>query len=89
MCIRDRITITQAKDQAQQMVSSARTEATEIVEKAQSQADETVSYTHLRAHETVLELVCRLLLEKKQHILPSTQYHMTPTIHITHNSTPR
>ena len=23
-----------------------------------------VSYTHLRAHETVLELVCRLLLEK-------------------------
>ena len=25
----------------------------------------TVSYTHLRAHETVLELVCRLLLEKK------------------------
>ena len=40
MCIRDRITITQAKDQAQQMVSSARTEATEIVEKAQSQADE-------------------------------------------------
>ena len=29
-----------------------------------------VSYTHLRAHETVLDLVCRLLLEKKttQHI---------------------
>ena len=26
----------------------------------------TVSYTHLRAHETVLDLVCRLLLEKKQ-----------------------
>ena len=26
-----------------------------------------VSYTHLRAHETVLELVCRLLLEKKKH----------------------
>ena len=30
-----------------------------------------VSYTHLRAHETVLDLVCRLLLEKKQkHITP-------------------
>ena len=29
----------------------------------------TVSYTHLRAHETVLDLVCRLLLEKKK---PST-----------------
>src|SRR5665811_2532182 len=25
-----------------------------------------VSYTHLRAHETVLDLVCRLLLEKKR-----------------------
>ena len=24
-----------------------------------------VSYTHLRAHETVLDLVCRLLLEKR------------------------
>ena len=32
-----------------------------------SQHDQTpVSYTHLRAHETVLDLVCRLLLEKKQ-----------------------
>ena len=29
-------------------------------------AFESVSYTHLRAHETVLELVCRLLLEKKK-----------------------
>ena len=26
----------------------------------------TVSYTHLRAHETVLDLVCRLLHEKKK-----------------------
>ena len=26
---------------------------------------DSVSYTHLRAHETVLDLVCRLLLEKK------------------------
>ena len=30
-----------------------------------------VSYTHLRAHETVLDLVCRLLLEKKKN---TTQY---------------
>ena len=29
-------------------------------------APEPVSYTHLRAHETVLDLVCRLLLEKKK-----------------------
>ncbi len=26
----------------------------------------TVPYKHLRAHETVLDLVCRLLLEKKK-----------------------
>ena len=32
-----------------------------------------VSYTHLRAHETVLDLVCRLLLEKKNNNTP-TQY---------------
>ena len=38
-----------------------------------------VSYTHLRAHETVLDLVCRLLLEKKKttyrydtHLIPLT-----------------
>eukprot|EP00657_Telonema_sp_P-1_P003389 TRINITY_DN18194_c0_g1_i1.p1 TRINITY_DN18194_c0_g1~~TRINITY_DN18194_c0_g1_i1.p1 ORF type:complete len:102 (+),score=59.56 TRINITY_DN18194_c0_g1_i1:138-443(+) len=30
------------------------------------QDDLAVSYTHLRAHETVLDLVCRLLLEKKK-----------------------
>ena len=28
-----------------------------------------VSYTHLRAHETVLDLVCRLLLEKKTQLV--------------------
>ena len=28
-----------------------------------------VSYTHLRAHETVLDLVCRLLLEKKKQLM--------------------
>ena len=30
-----------------------------------AQGTAAVSYTHLRAHETVLDLVCRLLLEKK------------------------
>ena len=34
-----------------------------------------VSYTHLRAHETVLDLVCRLLLEKKKHT------HLGPLCH--------
>ena len=33
-----------------------------------------VSYTHLRAHQTVLDLVCRLLLEKKKTIKKSLQY---------------
>ena len=31
-----------------------------------------VSYTHLRAHETVLDIVCRLLLEKKKPKAPNT-----------------
>ena len=35
-----------------------------------------VSYTHLRAHETVLDLVCRLLLEKKKNY---TLYTYFPT----------
>ena len=30
-----------------------------------------VSYTHLRAHETVLDIVCRLLLEKKKKQQPN------------------
>ena len=37
-----------------------------------------VSYTHLRAHETVLDLVCRLLLEKKKIKLTYTHTH-SPT----------
>eukprot|EP00657_Telonema_sp_P-1_P010528 TRINITY_DN5008_c0_g3_i2.p1 TRINITY_DN5008_c0_g3~~TRINITY_DN5008_c0_g3_i2.p1 ORF type:complete len:419 (-),score=129.94 TRINITY_DN5008_c0_g3_i2:51-1307(-) len=32
-----------------------------------------VSYTHLRAHETVLDLVCRLLLEKKKNKIQKVQ----------------
>ena len=35
-----------------------------------------VSYTHLRAHETVLDLVCRLLLEKKKNITSETLTHL-------------
>mgnify|MGYP003376341263 CR=1 FL=1 len=41
--------------------------------------DQPVSYTHLRAHETVLDLVCRLLLEKKN-------YNITPTNYKPHNT---
>ena len=35
--------------------------------------EEPVSYTHLRAHETVLDLVCRLLLEKKNNTTRKNQ----------------
>ena len=38
-----------------------------------------VSYTHLRAHETVLDLVCRLLLEKKHNHNYQNQYPTTNT----------
>src|SRR5664280_3601426 len=41
---------------------------------AEQQTQSTVSYTHLRAHETVLDLVCRLLLEKKKHEGTKTTY---------------
>src|SRR5664280_3922083 len=34
------------------------------IRRAVSTVSRAVSYTHLRAHETVLDLVCRLLLEK-------------------------
>ena len=44
---------------------------------------QSVSYTHLRAHETVLDLVCRLLLEKKKttHSTKPTLSYRTTTIH--------
>ena len=39
-----------------------------VVSYSVSPKNKSVSYTHLRAHETVLDLVCRLLLEKKKKI---------------------
>ena len=41
---------------------------------------EAVSYTHLRAHETVLDLVCRLLLEKKKNYDTNTDIHTTISV---------
>ena len=41
-----------------------------------------VSYTHLRAHETVLDLVCRLLLEKKKN---TTHKHTYAYLHLNNN----
>ena len=65
MCIRDR-------DKNVHRILTARRDdlLAEIRGTQQLQADlaeaAAVSYTHLRAHETVLDLVCRLLLEKKK-----------------------
>ena len=43
---------------------------------ADAHSPKSVSYTHLRAHETVLDLVCRLLLEKKHNITYIRSSHM-------------
>eukprot|EP00656_Telonema_subtile_P038562 TRINITY_DN4362_c0_g1_i3.p1 TRINITY_DN4362_c0_g1~~TRINITY_DN4362_c0_g1_i3.p1 ORF type:complete len:432 (-),score=66.70 TRINITY_DN4362_c0_g1_i3:23-1318(-) len=48
------------------VVSEAEAKAAGIPEEVFDFFTEAVSYTHLRAHETVLDLVCRLLLEKKK-----------------------
>ena len=40
-----------------------------------------VSYTHLRAHETGLDLVCRLLLEKKKKTNVKTHACSHTTVH--------
>ena len=45
-----------------------------------------VSYTHLRAHETVLDLVCRLLLEKKKQINSILSYTTTLQLKSTTNN---
>ena len=42
-----------------------------------------VSYTHLRAHETVLDLVCRLLLEKKNNNKITIEQHNNQPKHQT------
>ena len=39
-----------------------------------------VSYTHLRAHETVLDIVCRLLLEKNNTTISTRSAHMIMTV---------
>ena len=68
MCIRDR-----SETANKQLAKLDKTEArriTKFLRERLAVTDNprtvgTVSYTHLRAHETVLDLVCRLLLEKK------------------------
>ena len=65
MCIRDRV------GAARHLVGVGVDQA-ELAVRPQADAGDRgrgrhpVSYTHLRAHETVLDLVCRLLLEKNK-----------------------
>ena len=65
MCIRDRPKVARTAGhlfgRMQRYVSEVKADINREVD-----ASEPVSYTHLRAHETVLDLVCRLLLEKKK-----------------------
>ena len=64
MCIRDSYDIALDVTQVGAQQITAATTIT-FTAKMAGQTFIPVSYTHLRAHETVLDIVCRLLLEKK------------------------
>ena len=68
MCIRDRFAVGQKADAALVGVDPVPV-AIAVAPRTAPQRRIPVSYTHLRAHETVLDLVCRLLLEKKKDTL--------------------
>ena len=65
MCIRDRTKVVGAKKAREMWMLCRKYPAQEAREMGLVNTV-AVSYTHLRAHETVLDLVCRLLLEKKK-----------------------
>ena len=64
MCIRDRYMCLAEKSSGMAGVM-AKKPVNLSYEEAAAVSFGAVSYTHLRAHETVLDLVCRLLLEKQ------------------------
>mgnify|MGYP003381628298 CR=1 FL=1 len=65
MCIRDRVANNAAEQYVELFGRSAGNRG-RTVRALVGLEPIAVSYTHLRAHETVLDLVCRLLLEKKK-----------------------
>ena len=75
MCIRDRPNATR-KEAAEELRKIVATVGKPGEPGEHVRCVVSVSYTHLRAHETVLDLVCRLLLEKKK------QHH--PRVHATY-----
>ena len=64
MCIRDSAPAAQPDRHADAVAGGANAAGRRRTG-AHATGQQPVSYTHLRAHETVLDLVCRLLLEKK------------------------
>ena len=65
MCIRDSVELARRLQLGERELSDVLL-ARRAVSRAALAGVAPVSYTHLRAHETVLDLVCRLLLEKKK-----------------------
>ena len=65
MCIRDRKCVV-AEIGGKPAHEVTRRDVISLLDKLNKRGAMAVSYTHLRAHETVLDLVCRLLLEKKK-----------------------
>ena len=65
MCIRDRTLQARLHDGGQVITYPQLAELVQL-QPSPPKVVVPVSYTHLRAHETVLDLVCRLLLEKKK-----------------------
>ena len=65
MCIRDSFKVDGPAGPVDVNVSAGSANGTLVSFRGKGMPN-AVSYTHLRAHETVLDLVCRLLLEKKK-----------------------
>ena len=71
MCIRDSDLAAVIEDDGP-AARGALVDGDDVLVRHLFQTSQPVSYTHLRAHETVLDLVCRLLLEKKNTEVPNT-----------------
>ena len=85
MCIRDRHEVDRAKECYRRLLQADPNDAGAFgLLEAMLLRAEPVSYTHLRAHETVLDLVCRLLLEKTQHTQHNTHTHTQHTLKTSH-----
>ena len=85
MCIRDRPTSVEMEDTYLRLDQEIAL-LMDFLDNVLGKGNTPVSYTHLRAHETVLDLVCRLLLEKKHH--NNYTYIISTYLHIhTHKTT--